>query len=135
MKSHFHISKNIKEKAEGKINGLIRILSNHADFKRIEFGTSLWKSVILPSIAHGCSVWFHTSEADLNILESMQYQAAKVLLKTRLNPPKCAIIRELGWEPINEYLNRQRIAYFARMNKLSDTRLCKIVFFRIKIAF
>ena len=90
-------------------------------------GTSVWKSVILPSIAHGCSVWFPTT-TDYNFLKSVQYQAAKVIIKTRLNPPRCAVIRELGWEPIHDFLNRQRLSYFSRLQALPDSRLCKIIY-------
>ena len=127
LKSHYHINNYIKILAENKINGLTRILNNHADVKRIEMGTSVWKSVILPSIAHGCSVWFPTT-TDYNFLESVQYQAAKVIIKTRLNPPRCAVIRELGWEPIHDFLNRQRLSYFSRLQALPDSRLCKIIY-------
>ena len=88
---HYHISSYIKDKAEVKINGMIRILSNHANFNRIQYGTSIWNSVILPSVAHACTVWFHTSEADLKILESIQYQAAKAVIKTKSNPARCAL--------------------------------------------
>ena len=37
--------------------------------------------MILPSVVHACAVWFHTSEADLKILESIQYRAAKAVIK------------------------------------------------------
>ena len=113
--------------AENKINGLTGILNNHADVKSIEMGTSVWKSVILPSIAHGWSVWFPTT-TDYNFLESVQYQAAKVIIKTQLNPPRCAVIRELGREPIHGFLNRQRLSYFSRLQALADSRLCKIIY-------
>ena len=128
MKSHYHINNYIKEKAENKINGLIRLLNDHGDFNRIEFGSTVWQSVILPSIGHGCSVWFPTSISDTNILESLQYQAARAIVKIRSYPPKCALIRELGWEPIHDYLNRKRFTYYSRLKILPNVRLCKIVF-------
>ena len=42
--------------------------------------------------------------------------------------PKAARLIELGWEPINDFLNRQRASYFPYINKLPNKRLCKIVF-------
>ena len=88
--------------------------------------------MILPSVAHACAVWFHTSEADLKILESIQYRAAKAVIKTKSNPARCALLRELGWEPINEFLDRQRITYYTRFNYLPESRLCKMVYHEMR---
>ena len=41
---------------------------------------------------------------------------------------KAALLIELGWEPINAFLNRQRASYFSYINNLPNKRLCKIVF-------
>ena len=41
---------------------------------------------------------------------------------------KAALLIELGWEPINDVLNRQRASYFSYINNLPNKRLCKIVF-------
>ena len=49
-------------------------------------------------------------------------------LKTRLNPPRCAVIRELGWEPIHDFLYRQRLSYISRLQALPDSRLCKTIY-------
>jgi hypothetical protein len=46
--------------------------------------------------------------------------------------PKSALFLELGWEPINDFLDRQRISYFSRLQNLACTRLCKIVFYELK---
>ena len=121
MKSHYHINTFIQEKAENKINGLIRLLNDHGDFNRIEFGSAIWQSVILPSVSHGCSVWFSTSISDTNILESLQYQTARAIMKIRSYPLKCALIRELGLIPIQDFLNRQRFAYFSRFKDLKTS--------------
>jgi hypothetical protein len=42
--------------------------------------------------------------------------------------PKAARLIELGWEPINDFLNRQRASYSSYINSLPNKRLCKIVF-------
>jgi hypothetical protein len=36
------------------------------------------------------------------------------------------------WEPINEFLDRQRVNNFARFDELPAHRLCKIVFMELK---
>ena len=43
------------------------------------------------------------------ILESIKYRAAKAVIKSKSNPARCALLRELGWQPINDFLDRQRI--------------------------
>jgi predicted DNA-binding antitoxin AbrB/MazE fold protein len=46
--------------------------------------------------------------------------------------PKSTLLSEFGWEPINEFLDRQRVNYFARFDELPAHRLCKIVFMELK---
>jgi hypothetical protein len=48
-------------------------------------------------------------------------------MKTKVNMSKAALLIELGWETINDFLNRQRASYFSYINNLSNKRLCKIV--------
>ena len=48
-----------------------------------------------------------SSAAQTGLLASLQYQAAKITIRTKINILKCALIVELGWEPINAFLDRQ----------------------------
>ena len=98
----------------------------------ISFGDSLWTSIIHPSIVHGCAVWFPSAISSAQNIESLQYQAGKIIMKTKISFPKSALLSEFGWEPINEFLDRQRVNYFARFDELPAHRLCKIVFMEIK---
>jgi hypothetical protein len=41
-----------------------------------------------------------------------KYQAGKIILKTKMSSPKSALLSEFGWEPIYEFLDRQRVNYF-----------------------
>ena len=61
----------------------------------IEFGSTLWNSVIRPTAAHGCSVWFPSSAVQNDLLESLQYQAAKITIRIKMNILKCALLAEL----------------------------------------
>ena len=45
---------------------------------------------------------------------------------TEVNIPKCAILAELVWEPINAFLDRQRVSFFLRFSKVSNNRLSKV---------
>jgi hypothetical protein len=66
------------------------------------------------------------------MLETWQYKAAKLIFYTNMTIPKSALFLELGWEPINDFLDRQRISYFSRLQNLPCKRLCKIVFDELK---
>jgi hypothetical protein len=84
---------------------MTQILGEHGNFNRISFGDSLWTSIIRPSIAHGCAVWFPSTISSAQDIESLQYQAGKIILKTKMSFPKSALLSEFGWEPINEFLD------------------------------
>jgi hypothetical protein len=114
-----------------KLNYMTRILGEHGNFNRISFGDSLWTSIILPSIAHSCAVWFPSAISSVQDIKSLQYQAGKIIMKTKMSFPKSALLSEFGWEPINEFLDRQRVNYFARFDELPGHRLCKIVFMEL----
>jgi len=49
-----------------------------------------------------------------------------------MNIPKAALFLELRWEPINDYLDRQRVSYLAGMKKLPITRLYKLVLMEVE---
>jgi hypothetical protein len=134
LKPSQHIGNHIKDNIDNMLNGMIRILGKHGNFNRIEFGSALWNSVLRPT-THGCSIWFLLSAAQKDILESLQYQAAKITICTKMNIPKCDLLAELGWEPINAFLDRQRDFFFVRFSKISNSRLSKVLFhefFRFK---
>jgi hypothetical protein len=128
LKSNFHVNSFLKEKADKQLNCLIRLLGEHSDFNRINFGESLWNSVMRPSLTHVCAVWMPLSKTCKQALESWQYRAAKIVIKTRMNIPKAALLLELGWEPILDFINRQKVSYYKRLLELPDNRLCKSVF-------
>jgi hypothetical protein len=68
-----------------ELNFRFHLLANLAVIFRISFGDSLWTSIIRPSIAHGCAVWFSSAISSAQNIESLQYQAGKVILKERHN--------------------------------------------------
>ena len=81
-----------------------------------------------PSLTHACAVWMPLSETCKQALESWQYRTAKIVIQTRMNIPKAALLLELGWEHILDFINRQKVSYYIRLLKPPDNRLCKSVF-------
>ena len=107
---------------------MTKLSGEHGTFNRISFGDALWNSVIRPSISHGGVVWLPSSISSRGLLESWQYKTAKLIFNTNMNVPKSAFLLELGWEPINDFLDRQMVSYFSRLKQLPSSRLCKIIF-------
>ena len=105
-----HIGNHIKDNIDDNLKCMVRILGKHGNFNRIEFGSTLWNSV------HGCLIWFPSSAAQKDLLESHQYQAANVTIRTKMKIPKYALLAELGCEPINAFLD-QRVSLFFRFSK------------------
>jgi hypothetical protein len=73
------------------------------------------------------------SETCKQALESWQYRAAKIVIKTRMNIPKAALLIELGWEPILDFINRQEVLYYKRLFCLPN--LTKTLLIEIKATF
>ena len=128
LKSNYHVQTYIKDNMDNTINFMSRILAEHSNLNRVEFGDALWNSVLRPSISHCCGAWLTSSKENEDLLSSIQFRATKIIMKTKVNMSKAALLIELGWEPINDFLNRQRASYFSYMNNLPNKRLCKIVF-------
>ena len=76
-----------------------------------------------PSLSHACAVWMPLSKTCKQALQSWQYRAAKIAIKTRMNIPKAALLLELGWEPILDFINRQKVSCYKRLLELPDNRL------------
>ena len=97
----------------------------------IHYGPLLYALLLHTAAPYGSLPQFQALKTLKNI-ESLQYQAGKIILKTKMSFSKSALLSEFGWEPINEFLDRQRVNYFARFDELPVHRLCKIVFLELK---
>ena len=128
LKDNRHIS-NLKTKFT-KLNGYIAsILSKHMDINRMEFGSSLWHNVVMPSLTYGCGVWFNGTASDKQLLSSMQYNCARQILKLRCKPAKSALLSDIGWLPIEHHLDNLRFNYFIWLkNNVDKERLVYKVF-------
>jgi hypothetical protein len=80
----YHINSYLKYNFEKKYSYIIKLLGEHGSFNRIFFGDALWKSIIRPSITHGCAVCIPSSNASIVSLELWQYKVAKLILNTNM---------------------------------------------------
>jgi hypothetical protein len=61
-----------------------------------------------------------------------QNKAAKLIFSPNMTILKSVLFLEFGWEPINDFLDKQSISYFSRLQNLPCTRRCKIIFDELK---
>ena len=59
LKSNYHVQMYIKDNMDNKINFMSRILAEHGNLNRVEFGDALWNSVLRPSISHSVELDLH----------------------------------------------------------------------------
>ena len=69
---------------------MVRILGNHGDFNRVEFGNALWTSVIRRCIAPGCSIWLPTKKTDRNDITEILLKVALSTIPPPHTHPNCS---------------------------------------------
>ena len=112
LKSNYHVQTYIKDNMDNKINFMSRILAEHDNLNRVEFGDALWNSVLRPSISHCCAAWLTSSKENEDLLNSIQFRDAKIIMKTKVNMSKAALLIELGLEPINDFLKTESLIFY-----------------------
>ena len=128
LKDNTHIKDHVLSKASTAESSIRYNLAIHSDINRIQFGNTLWKQAVLPSLTHAGGVWFCESKTNRDLLSSAQYKCAKSVLKIKSSPSSIATLLELGWLPINDELDVQRASYFQYLTKLDNSRLAKVIF-------
>ena len=128
LKDSVHINDYIAKKAKNLESYTRFTLAKHMDVNRVHFGNTIWQSAVQPSLLHASGVWFNKSKQSTNKLKSLQYKMAKAVLKIKCNPATSSTLGDLGWLPISDQMNINRIAYFNHIQQMSCHRLPKIVY-------
>jgi hypothetical protein len=68
LKSNYHVQTYIKDNMDNKINFMSRILAEHGNLNRVEFGDALRNSILRPSISHCCGAWLTSSKENEDLL-------------------------------------------------------------------
>lgn len=128
LKDTVHVNNYIASKAKNLESYTRFTLAKHMDINRTHFGNTIWHTAIQPSLLHASGVWFDQSKKSKNKLKSIQYQLAKAVLRIRSSPSKTSTLGELGWLPISDQMNINRIGYFCHIQKMNRYRLPNIVY-------
>ena len=128
LKDNQHINSHLATKIKNLDAYTRYTLSKHMDINRINFGDTIWRSAVQPSLSHAASIWFNNTTQSTKKLLSMQYRMARAVLKLKCTPSMYSTFGELGWLPITEHLNIIRIGYYTHLLNMPEHRLTKIVF-------
>ena len=66
--------------------------------------------------------WLTSSKENEDLLSSIQFRAAKIIMKTKVNMSKAALLIELGWEPIDSLVRNQY-----NVSEWSDMSTCGLL--------
>ena len=103
-------------------------LAKHMDINMMHFGDTIWWTVLQPSLSHAAGVWFDAYKQTTNMLQCIEYQFARAVLKIICMPSETSTLGELGCLQITDHLDIIRIAYFIHLQKMDSTHLTKIVY-------
>ena len=80
----------------------------------------VYKTMIRPIMEYACIIFDNCNANDRDLLESVQYDAARVCLGALCNTSKTKLLDELGWDGLSERRRYYKlIAFYKIMNNLT----------------
>ena len=80
-----------------------------------------WSNIAIPSILSGCEV-IQFTESNINIIERIQSQVAKIALSVPQNTSNVCAQTEMGMKPFRMRLYELQLGYYIRLLNLSRDR-------------
>ena len=77
-----------------------------------------WSNIAIPSILSGCEV-IQFTESNINIIERIQSQVAKIALSVPQNTSNVCAQTEMGMKPFRMRLYELQLGYYIRLLNLS----------------
>lgn len=118
--SHKHLGLNLSSNAKWKdhINeiyskackrlNIMRLLKNRLDRISLE---KLYIGFIRPILEYGGIVWDNCTKEESNLIESIQYDAARIVSGLRRGTPRWKLYNELGWDSLENRRSKSKL-YF-----------------------
>ena len=113
--------KNIKARVN-KGTGIVRKILSFLDgipFGKFHFeaGVILRNSLLVSSMLFNSEVWYNVTDAELNLLETVDLTLLRGILKTPKSTPKEMLFLELGIVPFREIIRRRRLGFLSYILK------------------
>ncbi len=101
----------VYEKASQRLN-MIKQLKFKIDRSTL---VCLYKSFIRPTIEYGDIIWDNCTAGDSELLESVQYQSAKVVTGAIRGTSSNSLRAELAWEELSIRRKIHKLSYFYKI--------------------
>jgi hypothetical protein len=88
----------------------------------------LWSSICIPSMLHGCELWYCLSKGEIDLLETTQCRALRKVQHLPRRTHNCVTRGLLGQLSIVSQLNTKKLLFLERMVSLSSSCIVKLVF-------
>ena len=107
--------KNIKariSKGKGIVNKILMVLDGIPFGKHyFEVGIILRNSLLVSSMLFNCEAWYNLSSAELDLMETIDLQFLRQLMKAPKGTPKEILFLELGCKPFREIIRERRLGF------------------------
>ena len=94
-------------------------------FMSTRLANTIWTSLVRSIIEYGCEIWGDHPTPDL---EQLQLQMGKRILRCGKKMTEEVVRGELGWERQKSRGDEMRLRYWAKIVKMTDDRMVKIVY-------
>src|SRR4051794_30069696 len=106
-------------KAQGKLALLNKAIS---DLKAAE---NVWWTMIVPTLNYGAEI---SGASNFPEAEKLQLEAGRRMLRVSSKMANAVVRGELGWWSMKGQRDLKRLVYWARLVRMADNRLAKIVY-------
>jgi hypothetical protein len=70
---------------------------------------NIYLSFIRPILEYGNVIWDNCTQNEANLLENVQVEAGRIITGLRVNSSRSKLYNELGWEPLYERREKQKL--------------------------
>jgi len=109
-------------KAQGKLALLNKAISEGLSLKAAE---NVWWTMIVPTLNYGAEI---SGASKFPEAEKLQLEAGRRMLRVSSKMANAVVRGELGWWSMKGQRDLKRLVYWARLVRMADNRLAKIVY-------
>ena len=121
---HFALAKkHVVEQARKALFGLYKKIRN-LDLS-IDCQLKLFDHTIVPILTHGCETW---GFGDLSLIEKVQTDFFKHILKVKRSTPHVMLYGELGRYPLSIVIKKRIVGYWYNLVTCDSNKLCSSIY-------
>jgi len=94
-------------------------------FASVKTAEMLWKALVRSVLEYGCEIW---GEGAFSDLEKIQIEMGRKILRCNSTLTNEVVLGELGWETMKARRDEMRLRYWAKIVRMQEHRIPKIVY-------